>query len=240
MNKFKFTIFKTLESLKLVFSKYPKLIIKQDYDSYWKDKRGKDLGIITNFQKSRLNTFKKEFTNNTSIKDIGCGDGGILFNLSKERKFKKMYGYDISVKTLSHIKTFKAIPKELDLNDLSSLKKLEKTDYTIILEVLEHLKNSEEILLELLKSTDKKLIFSVPNTGYFAHRLRLLFGSFPLQWRLNPSEHIRFWTYKDMRWWLKQLKLDKKSKIVLYEGIPVLNKIWPSMFTQGMVIIIKK
>ena len=91
-----------------------------------------------------------------------------------------------------------------------------------------------------LRITDDKLIFSVPNTGYVAHRKRLLFGSFPLQWRNNPGEHLRFWTLGDMKWWLKQLNLYEKSIIKTYEGFPLLNKLWPGMFAMGIIVIIKK
>lgn len=108
------------------------------------------------------------------------------------------------------------------------------------MELLEHLPNSEEVLLALLKTTNKKLIFSIPNTGFIGHRLRLLFGSFPLQWRTHPGEHLRFWTYNDIRFWLKELELSKNSKIYFYEGIPLLNRILPSLFAMGILVVIEK
>jgi len=67
-----------------------------------------------------------------------------------------------------------------------------------------------------------------------------LFGSFPIQWRVHPGEHIRFWTYRDLKWWLKELDLYDRSEIYVYEGIPFLNKIWKSLFGAAFVVEIKK
>ena len=92
----------------------------------------------------------------------------------------------------------------------------------------------------ILKKAKKGVFFSVPNSGYISYRLRLLFGSFPVQWKIHPGEHLRFWTYKDIKWWLKQLNLYHKSEIYVYEGIPFLNKIWKNLFGAGILVYIKK
>ena len=42
------------------------------------------------------------------------------------------------------------------------------------------------------------------------HRLRYMLGRFPLQWIVNPNEHIRFWTLKDLIWWLDYLNINKQ------------------------------
>ena len=61
----------------------------------------------------------------------------------------------------------------------------------------------EEFLLELLENKSiEKVFFSIPNSGFFMHRIRYMLGRFPLQWIVNPNEHIRFWTLKDLIWWL--------------------------------------
>jgi SAM-dependent methyltransferase len=233
-------ISRIVETLKLIFRPYPEIKINVDYNEYWTAKRGKNLGLLSDFQKERTNIILKHLENNSSIKDIGCGDGAILKYIYKYMKFLRIYGVDVSDIVLGHISKMGIIPVKLDINNLNEIKNLPKTDYTLILEVLEHLQNSEEVLLELLNTTEKKLIFSVPNTGFIGHRLRLLFGSFPLQWRTNPGEHLRFWTYGDIKWWLKELKLYNNSTIYLYEGIPLLNKIFPSLFAMGILVVIEK
>ena len=229
-----------IESFKLILGKYPDMRLKLYYDTYWDSKRKNDLGKLTDFQYNRVKVIENYLENNKSLKDVGCGDGGPLLYLKKKKKFTKIYGLDTSDKVLESLSKKGLDTKKIDINDVDKIKKYPKTDYTLVLELLEHLPNSEEVLLELMKTTNNKLIFSVPNTGYFAHRKRLLLGSFPLQWRTSPNEHLRFWTLRDMKWWLRQLNLYEKSEIKTYEGLPGLNRIWPGMFAQGLIVIIKK
>ena len=231
---------KIIETIRSIFKPYPNININVNYDDYWISKRGDRLGYLSDFQKERANIILNYMTDGNSVKDIGCGDGAILKYLSKHLKFSEIYGIDISDRILSHIKEIGYVPVKLNINNLNEIKNLPKTDYTITLEVLEHLQNPEEVLLGLLNTTDKKLVFSIPNTGFIGHRLRLLFGSFPLQWRTNPGEHLRFWTYDDIKWWLKELKLYNNSTIHLYEGIPLLNRIFPSLFSMGILVVIEK
>ena len=109
----------------------------------------------------------------------------------------------------------------------------------MLLEVLEHLPNPEQLLKQIRKKGRKSIFFSFPNTGYFSYRLRLLFGSFPIQWRVHPGEHLRFWTYRDLKWWLNEMGFHGKYEITIYEGIPLLNKIMGSLFGMGFIIEIK-
>jgi len=109
----------------------------------------------------------------------------------------------------------------------------------MILEVLEHMPNPEKFLKLIIKKAKRGVFFSFPNTGYISYRLRLLFGAFPMQWRIHPGEHLRFWTYRDLKWWLKELELYDKSEIYVYEGIPVLNRLWKGLFGAGFVVEIK-
>lgn len=65
-------------------------------------------------------------------------------------------------------------------------------------------------------------------------------GKFVIQWRMHPGEHLRFWTYKDIKWWLKELGYDDKSEVMIYEGIPGLNKLWGGLFGMAIIGEIKK
>ena len=113
-------------------------------------------------------------------------------------------------------------------------------------EVFEHLDEPEESLLYFLSKTESAVVFSVPNTGYIIHRLRLLFGYFPFQWKSHPGEHLRYWTYKDMKWWLSvYLGFDKNEyKIICYAYLfPFFVKIFPflsSLLAKGLFVQINK
>jgi len=71
--------------------------------------------------------------------------------------------------------------------------------------------------------------------------IRLLFGLFPMhRTLLHPGEYLRFWTYKDLRWWLNELTLKDRNTIFIYEGIPILNKIFRGFLGAGFVVEVKK
>ncbi|NCF75234.1 MAG: methyltransferase domain-containing protein [Xanthomonadaceae bacterium] len=123
-------------------------------------------------------------------------------------------------------------------SDFCVLNYLDEVDYILELEVIEHLPNIEEFVSKIKNKARKSLIFSIPNRGYYSHRMRLLSGRFPLQWINNPSEHLRFWTVKDIKWWVNFMGLNS-NKIIIYEGLPILNKIFPNLFGQGIIIKIK-
>ena len=55
----------------------------------------------------------------------------------------------------------------------------------------------------------------------------------------SSREHLRFWTFTDLKWWLKKLKIND-YKIYTYEGIPLFNKIYPALFSEAFLIQIKK
>ena len=87
----------------------------------------------------------------------------------------------------------------------------------------------KKITTKLQNHCKSGLIISIPNTGYIRDRLRLFFGLFPLQWAFHPSEHLRFWTIRDFKWWIKSLDLQLIGTDPA-NGITVLNlyKIWPN------------
>jgi 2-polyprenyl-3-methyl-5-hydroxy-6-metoxy-1,4-benzoquinol methylase len=123
----------------------------------------------------------------------------------------------------------------MDISKLYNLSSLPEVDYILGLEIIEHMPNTEEFIFKIQNKSKKGLIFSFPNTGYYSHRLRLLFGRFPLQWIVRPGEHLRFWTVKDVKWWVKNLGFNLE-KLIFYEGVPILNKVFPNLFSQGIII----
>ena len=225
------------EVIKLIIHR-PKLVNDFNYEKYWQDKRGASMGEITPFQQRRADTVLKLISGYGNALDIGSGDGGLISYL-KEQSNLAITASDISELALKELRSqgFDVLAiniEDLPKNDIKNL----KFKYIFAFEVLEHVKDSEGLLAELYNLSET-VIFSIPNTGYFAHRFRLLFGKFPLQWRLSPSEHLRFWTVSDLNWWMKSLGY-KNFEVKTYEGIPILNRILPSIFAMGIVVRVSK
>ena len=89
-------------------------------------------------------------------------------------------------------------------------------DYVVMMEVIEHVHEAESLVLDTMEFSPKGIFITIPNAGYFIHRLRLMFGGrFPVTFVLfHMKEHIRFWTVKDFFQWSEHLNL----KVTHYEG----------------------
>lgn len=217
--------------------------VTNDYDVYWQSKKGgltqEKIQCLNDFQRFRANWILQRIQQGSTVADIGCGDGAILKRLIEHKKIKPL-GLDSSRASISHLQLNNIPSMHIDLSKNDSMDTVPEYDHFLLLEVLEHLPDPERVLNTLLNKVQVSLFFSVPNTGYFSYRLRLLLGRFPVQWRTHPGEHLRFWTYKDILWWLDELDLKDRATVELYEGIPILNGLFPGLFGAGIIVEIKK
>lgn len=211
---------------------------KVDYYTYWQKRKRGDKSKLSNWQKQRADYLLELIEPGANVLDVGCGDGAILKYLKDMIDIKEL-GFDIDSNILSVAEAAGINVKQIDLGDYSKFKDLPNFDYIIGLEIIEHMPSPEEFIFALKNKCQKAFIFSIPNSGYYVHRLRLLFGKFPLQWVNHPGEHLRFWTVKDVKWWTRSIGF-KIDRLIIYEGLKGMNKLIPNLFGQGMIIKITK
>ena len=241
--KFKMELINIFGYPSIYFNQYKKF----NYDMYWEIRnksKSKKPNYFHELRASLLYKFmvENDIPTNSKLLDIGSGDGRQLNVIKKKVKKLSITASDISKKSLKELeKKFNTISLTSELNFIN-----EKFDLITAFEVLEHLEKPEDYLNYFLTKTETAFIFSVPNTGFIFHRLRLLFGHFPLQWRSFPGEHLRFWTYMDMQWWLSNyLRINKDDyKIICYaHTFPLLVRIFPflsPLFSKGLFVQIHK
>lgn len=212
-----------------------------DYDAYWKDKRGEKIGSISRWQRQRADIVIERIKNDRAltIVDVGCGDGSVVKYIQVRTNVARAIGVDVSEFALNKAKEFGLEIIHADVSTLKNFEIIPEADHVLLFEILEHLQDSELFLTRMEEKAKKGVFFSIPNIGFFSHRIRLLFGKFPLQWRLHPREHVRFWTLADLHWWMKALGYHE-YEVVPYEGIPILNRFWPSLFAAGLLVYIQK
>ncbi len=209
-----------------------------DYDVYWKA-RGRGGAAVSEslslWQRARSDLALKFIEPGSSVLDLGSGGGAVLEYL-QERRHIRGIGVDASVSALESLRAKGIEAIDCDISSDEAIQALPEVDHIIGFEILEHIPNPERLIYLLSPKAKKSFIFTFPNTGYYPHRLRLLFGRFPLQWVTHPGEHLRFWTVADVRSWVPQLHLHLKY-LTTYQGLPFLNRLCPSLFGAGILFV---
>lgn len=216
------------KELKYIFSR-DDYIMNLSWDNVWsreKDRFPHRFNIIN----ITLGLKKRK----VSIADIGSGGGDLLkFLLEKNSITKESVGVDVSEFGVDRVQRLGLRGILADITDKNF--KLEgQFDFITMIELIEHVRDGEEILLRLKPANRDGIIITTPNLGYIWFRLRLLFGRFPNVPHLPPREHIRFWTVIDFKIWSRQLGFNVIS-VKGCSGFPVLFKIWPSLFANDVL-----
>lgn len=215
-----------------VFSYKPISIEQMDYELYWSS-----IGKFEWFP-ARISIIAERVEIGTSVLDLGCGNGTLLTYLAQTRR-AQVSGIDVSTRALE-------LCREKGLMDLSQadlsaddfgLKR--KYDYIVITEVLEHIPNPEVLMQKLIGHFNKAVFVSLPNIGFYKHRLRLLCGRFPEQWGKHPGEHLRFWTVRDFERWVRWLGYEAQE-VIPTNGFPRLFRIMPSIFAEQIVFVLSR
>lgn len=206
----------------------------KDYDDYWQQ-RGFHSPSLT-----RAKLISEYIQKGATVLDIGCGDGTMMEYLKNNRK-ADITGVDISKKAIKHVKSkgFKAYEYDVLSKEFQKFLKGKSYDYILITEVLEHIQDPETLISLVKKYADKAVFVSIPNSGFFIHRLRLMSGRFPLvSIQQHIKEHIRFWTLKDFKYWAGYHGYQVDKVIVASWEQNIIAKIarfWPALLANQLI-----
>lgn len=164
--------------------------------------------LMKNFYNSFINEIKKE--NITNMIDMGCGEGhltNVLYSFfKKNKKDIKITGIEYCPETVSFAR--KKYP-HLNIKQGDILNFKGKYDLLISSEVLEHIKDYQEAIINC-KKISSTCIFSVPHEPWFriANMLRFKYLK---RWGSTPG-HINHWSKKKFYFLLKKHFKDVKIK----------------------------
>jgi 2-polyprenyl-3-methyl-5-hydroxy-6-metoxy-1,4-benzoquinol methylase len=184
------------------------------------------------------------------ILDIGCAEGVMGKKIAEEKHPKDLVGIEIDK---GFAKTASKYYKKVLVLDLEKIKKLpcklSYFDCIVLADVLEHLKNPEELLLLLKKYLNKEgvIIVSVPNVVFIINRIAILLGIFKYREKgIMDKSHLRFFTYKT----IQELSIRNGFSIKLIEGyintrlslrfLNVFAKALPSLFAYQFVLVLEE
>jgi len=176
--------------------------VKSFYEEYW-EWREKVGHLAQNWIPYRLKVVASmiQEKHHLRVLDVGCGEGGLGMLLREKYNGKiNLVGIDISKKVLEIASPYydETICMNVEVEDISEKLKNRKFDYTVIVEVLEHLFRPEIVLKQLknLLKRDGCMLVSFPNFAFWKNRISLLRGKFPSDAHLyNSSEHLHYWTF---------------------------------------------
>ncbi len=209
---------------------------KMDYDEYWRQ-RG---FTMRNKLFEREQIFFDWIPQGSKVLDIGVGTSRLLVEL-KNRKQCTCHAMDVSPLVIEALQKEGIKGWTADLED-KNFTLPEQYDYIVLSEVVEHLREPEELLEKLSRST-KYFIISIPNSAFYRYRLSLLFhGRFFTQWECHPSEHLRYWSHTDFVAWLAALGLPLE-KTEASNGLDLgplkLYRPFPNLFGHQICYLIK-
>jgi len=130
----------------------------------------------------------------SSVLDLGCGDGSLLRYL---RESRRVTGYGVEIdddRVLACVKNgVNVIQGDLErgLSEFES----RSFDYVVLSQTLQAVRNSERIVRDMLR-VGREGIVTFPNFGYWRNRLQVLGGHMPVsdnlpyQWHDTPNVHL--------------------------------------------------
>ena len=153
----------------------------------------------------------------TSVLDLGCGDGSLIVNLQETRN---IIGYGIENDDAGILQCVANGVNVIQSNLESGLKEIDDGafDYVILSQTLQAMKRTEAVIDEMLR-VGREAIVTFPNFGYWKHRWQILNGRMPVsdnlpyQWYDTPNVHMC--TVADFDAFCARKKLRVLSRLVM-------------------------
>jgi len=155
---------------------------------------------------------------NSTVLDVGCGDGELLNNLVNDKNIKGE-GIELNQELVLDC-ICRGLPIiQQDIEDGLGYYTDKSFDYVVLSQTVQTVKNPEKVFEELLR-VGKKVIVSFPNFGHWRCRTQMLLrgkapvtSQLPFSWHDTPNIH--FLSLKDFDEFCKKLGAKVEKKIPL-------------------------
>jgi len=201
------------------------------------------------FLKKKFNEVIKLIQDNKKLKilDIGCNNGNIRFLLPLNAEY---YGTDIDNSHIYQLQVQGIKARQTDLNKDPLPFQLEKFDYILLLDVLEHVLNPQKLLKQSKQKLnhDGKLIITLPNDYHILNKLRFIFNKHLTEDPFAPYGHLHIFPIKSGENLLKQSGFRILKKIPIPPAKPssipqsikdFLGKIMPQTFARDVLYLLE-
>jgi methionine biosynthesis protein MetW len=167
---------------------------------------------------------------NSSLLDLGCGDGSFLEFIRSKRDVKP-YGVEITDSAVLACVQKGLNVIQQDLEGGLALFEDQSFDTVVLSQTLQTIHRTEWILREVVR-VGKQCVVSFPNFGHWSHRYAVALGrmpvskSLPYEWFNTPN--VRVLTIADFEALAHKLGISILGRVVLHEGAKV--NLMPNLF----------
>lgn len=183
----------------------------------------------------------------STVVDLGCGDGSLGEILIRKRQCR-VEGIDLS-KIAAGRAAKRGVRVAIASVDAPPFQD-SSFDVAVLCDVLEHVHEPAQVLLQAVRVARERVIVAFPNFGEIRNRLRALRGGFPRAVLFGhtwyTSEHIRFFSVGDFEDMLRDCNFDvalgnvrwvwlgqRRSKV---RYLHPLFRLWPRLFASVVVV----
>jgi len=180
---------------------------------------------------------------NSTVLDIGCGDGQLLANLTADKNIKGM-GIELD-QDLVRACVEKGLPIiQHDIEQGLENYTDKSYDYVILSQTVQTIKNPEKVFTELLR-VGRKVIVSFPNFAHWRCRAQLLLQGktpvtrqLPFDWCNSPNIHCLSLKDFDRFCWKLGVKVEKRIPLNKTALSPV--RFAPNLFAEQVIYVTSK
>jgi len=180
---------------------------------------------------------------NSTVLDVGCGDGELLANLVRDKNIKGE-GIELDQELVLDCVCRRLPIIQRDIEQGLAYYGDKSFDYVILSQTVQTIENPEKVLKELLR-VSKKVIVSFPNFAHWRCRAQLLFrGAAPvtrqLPFRWHDSPNIHCLSIKDFDQFCERLGVKVEKKIPLAKSSLSPARFASNLFAEQVIYITSK
>ena len=216
---------------------------KKDRDAKEKDRQQHNIFEQAHRVRVDYEVIESLIEPNSTVLDIGCGDGELLAKLTEDKNIKGEgieLNQDLVLACMDRGISIIQHDIEHGLENYAD----KSYDYVILSQTVQTIKHTENVLAELLR-VGKKVIVSFPNFAHWRCRTQLLLTGkvpvtkqLPFDWHNSPNIHCL--SLKDFDEFCKKLgvKIEKKIPLIKTRISPV--KFAPNLFAEQVIYVTSK
>lgn len=167
-----------------------------------------------NFVENKFKEVARLINHNSTILDVGCNDGGIRGFLNDMDEY---YGVDIDKSKISALAKQGVKVERVDLNNDELPFKNQRFDYILFLDVLEHILDPRQILVNAKKRLNEhgKILITLPNDYHILNKVRFIFNRHISSDPFAPYGHLHYFPIKT-----------GEDVLIKGQGFEILNKVF--------------